>query len=381
MSCATPACDPCLRRSWLLAALASHIERVRAGGDRLTQLLGLEDEALIAALAGRRRRALWEQWRTFHAGTARERCRQRGISVVCRHDQRYPRPLRRDEEDRTAPAVLHVAGRLERLGELCAAPLVAIVGSRRASDYGLEVARSLARALSAAGVGVVSGLALGIDSAAHCGALEAGGATLAVLGGGADVPYPASKRELYRRIVAAGSVLSELPPGLRAYPWCFLARNRIIATLAEITIVVEGRLRSGALVTASYARERGRGVAAVPGRVTSPLAAGPNALLCDGALLVRDAQDVLDALFGAGTLFAPDGFGSAERPAAPAQPPLEPGLRALLDAIAAGRDTVGALARTQADVAQILSGLAELELIGLVRRCAGGRYCVSGPRW
>ncbi|HEX8206032.1 MAG TPA: DNA-processing protein DprA, partial [Solirubrobacteraceae bacterium] len=247
-------------------------------------------------------------------------------------------------------------------------PTVAIVGMRRASSYGRDVARALARDLAAAGVPVVSGMALGVDSDAHAGALDAGGLTVAVLASGADVPYPPSKRRLYEEIRRRGLVVSEMPPGFRARKWCFPARNRIIAGLGDLTIVVEAAERSGSLITADLAAKIGREVAAVPGPVTSPGAAGTNALLRDGATLVRNAQDVLDALFG---------VGNAPPPRRRTADGLDPPLRLLLDAVAHGRDTVAALAGASPDQAEAaLVGLTELELRGLVRREPGGRYAV-----
>jgi DNA processing protein len=239
---------------------------------------------------------------------------------------------------------------------------------RRASSYGRDVARALARDLAAAGVPVVSGMALGVDSDAHAGALDAGGLTVAVLASGADVPYPPSKRRLYEEIRRRGLVVSEMPPGFRARKWCFPARNRIIAGLGDLTIVVEAAERSGSLITADLAAKIGREVAAVPGPVTSPGAAGTNALLRDGATLVRNAQDVLDALFG---------VGNAPPPRRRTADGLDPPLRLLLDAVAHGRDTVAALAGASPDQAEAaLVGLTELELRGLVRREPGGRYAV-----
>ena len=145
---------------------------------------------------------------------------------------------------------------------------------------------------------VVSGLALGVDSAAHSGAVADAGsaAPVAVLAGGADRPYPASKRQLYAAVREAGAVVSEMPPGMGVHRWAFVARNRLIAALAKIVVVVEATERSGSLTTADLGAELGRTVAAVPGRITCPLAAGTHALLRDGALLVRGTRDVLDAL-------------------------------------------------------------------------------------
>ncbi len=174
-----------------------------------------------------------------------------------------------------------------------------MVGARRASSYGRALARELGRELAAAGLVVVSGLAFGIDACAHRGALEAG-RTVAVLGCGADVAYPAAHRSLWRRIQESGLVLSELPPGTGAWRWSFPARNRIMAALAAMTVVVEAAERSGSLITADLAADLGRDLGAVPGPVNSRVSAGPNNLLAGGACLVRDAQDVLDATIGPG---------------------------------------------------------------------------------
>jgi DNA processing protein len=251
--------------------------------------------------------------------------------------------------------------------ELLDAPTVAVVGARRATPYGLEVARGLGRGLSAAGVTVISGMALGVDSAAHAGALEAGGRTVAVLAGGADVAYPASKRRLHRRLVDEACALSEMPPGLRPRKWCFPARNRLIAALAGVTVVVEAVERSGALITARLARDQGREVAAVPGAVTSPRSRGTNALLRDGAHLVRDAQDVLDLLLGAGVARA----AASDRLAGLDEP-----LRDVLEAVAGGCDTAASLAATPAETGAAMIALSRLELLGHLRRGPGGRYQV-----
>lgn len=173
-------------------------------------------------------------------------------------------------------------------------PAVALVGARACSSYGRSVARSLGRDLAAAGVVVVSGMARGIDGDAHRGALDGGGATVAVLGCGIDRDYPAAHAELARRICDAGLVVSEYEPGVEPAPWRFPARNRIIAGLCRATVVVEARERSGALITADFALEEGREVLAVPGEITSSLSAGTNALLRLGAIPVTCADDVLE---------------------------------------------------------------------------------------
>lgn len=179
--------------------------------------------------------------------------------------------------------------------ELLDRPAVAIVGARACSSYGRSVARSLGRDLAAAGLVVVSGLARGIDGEAHRGALDGGGATVAVLGCGIDRDYPAAHGELARRICSAGGlVVSEYEAGIEPAPWRFPARNRIIAGLCRATVVIEARERSGALITADFALEEGREVLAVPGEITSSLSAGVNALLRLGATPVTCADDVLE---------------------------------------------------------------------------------------
>jgi DNA processing protein len=351
-------CADCLRRSWLLAELAEHIARAHERFGSLDSLLALGDHELVAALGGNRADAITAAWLSFDPEPARRRLRATGLAAVCRHDRHGYPPGLHDIPD--PPAVLHLAGARGLTCEVTAA----VVGARRATPYGLEVARTLGRGLAAAGVTVVSGMALGIDSAAHEGALEGGGPTIAVLAGGADVPYPPSKRRLYRRVLAAGCAVSELPPGFRPRRWCFPARNRLIAALSPLTVVVEAAARSGALITARLARELGREVGAVPGPITSPRARGVNDLLFDGAHVVRDVQDVLDLLFGAG----------GKRVAPDPRDRLEPALRRILDEVAAGRDTVGALAPSPSEAEAALVALSELELLGHVRRAPGGRY-------
>jgi DNA processing protein len=228
------------------------------------------------------------------------------------------------------------------------------------------VARSLGAALGRAGVTVLSGMAHGIDSAAHVGALDAEAPTIAVLPGPADRPYPASRRGLHRRVVATGAVVSELPPGTPVRRWMFPARNRIIAALAAMTVVVEAGERSGSLVTAGFAQQLARPVAAVPGQITRPQAAGSNALLAGGATVVRGPQDVLDALFGVGVRAAADDD----------RPELTDELALLLAGLADGHGTSTALVRAGYEPEEGLAALASLELAGYVRREGGGRYAV-----
>ncbi|CAA9513217.1 MAG: Rossmann fold nucleotide-binding protein Smf possibly involved in DNA uptake [uncultured Solirubrobacteraceae bacterium] len=361
------ACDRCLRQAWLVQRLGGRLEIARHEEVRLPEVLALSDEDLIAALGGPDPKEIRAEHASFDPGPARAAAARAGLTPVCVHDPLYPRRL---AEMRDAPSVLHVAGALERLERLGDEEVrtVAIVGTRRATRDGLEVARALGRDLALAGVPVMSGMALGIDSAAQRGAVDAGGLSVAVLAGCADVPYPRRERALHASLVQKGLVVSEAPTGGRAWKWSFPARNRIIAGLADLTVVVEAAERSGSLITADLAMRLGRDVAAVPGPVTSSVCAGTNGLLRDGAVLVRDAQDVLDALYGAGG--APVLRTTAVE--------LEPHLAVIFDAVAEGRNTVAALAGTSTERAeQAMIGLTELELRGLVRREPGGRYAVA----
>lgn len=328
-------------------------------------LLGLRDGELIAALAGRSRTAIEREYERFDAGAARARCAASAVTALCRCDPRYPAMLG-DLPDQ--PAVLYLHGEPARFEAGIACDRIAIVGARRATPYGLEQARALGRGIAAAGLTVVSGMALGVDAAAHAGALEVGGTTIAVLAGGPERAYPATKRRLHERIAATGAVVAELPPGTQARRWCFPARNRIIAALAQATVIVEAGERSGSLITAGLAADLGRDVAAVPGLVTAPLAAGTNGLIADGARLVRGPADVLELLLGCGAV---------ELPAPFAPELLEPDLLVLLERIGSGCDTVGALTADGTGLDAVLAGLAQLELRRRVRRGPGGRYVAT----
>ena len=235
-------------------------------------------------------------------------------------------------------------------------PSVAIVGARACSPYGGTVATALARELAAAGVVVVSGLARGVDAAAHRGALE-GGETVAVLGCGIDRDYPQAHAALAAQIASSGLVVSEYPPGVDPAPWRFPARNRIVAGLALAAVVVEARERSGALITADLALDEGREVLAVPGEITSALSRGTNALLRLGATPVTGAGDILAVL-------------GLEPRAGPAPPELTGPLAVVRDAVAAAPSGIDELVRvTGLDAGAVAAALAELELGGLV--CGG----------
>jgi DNA processing protein len=247
-------------------------------------------------------------------------------------------------------------------------PSVAIVGSRQATPYGLEAASRLAGDLAAAGALVVSGLARGVDSAAHRGALGAGGRTAAVLGSGVDVVYPPEHEELSGAIAADGVVLSEWPPGTAPRACHFPARNRIISGLSLAVVVVEAAEKSGSLITAGYALEQGRAVLAVPGNILSGRHRGCHALIRDGAAVVESAEDVLAELRSS-SLRPPACVGSAPEPADALVACMQPGES--YDVESLGRET-------GLSAPQLLSKLLGLELGGVVRRVDGGRFVRAG---
>jgi DNA processing protein len=372
------ACDDCLRRTDLIACLAGWLDVEWRRRDAPARVLALPDEALLDVSAETSVRRRYEG---FDPAAAREAVQASGLVAVCRCTERYPARLR-DLPD--PPAVLHIAG---DPGALADEDAVGIVGARRATAYGLSIAHELGRRLSAAGVTVVSGLALGVDSKAHEGAATVRGPRtpygadaraqeiaaapetplVAVLAGGAETPYPAGKRRLYETVRERGCVVSEMPPGFGIWRWSFVARNRIIAALSRVLVVVEAAERSGSLTTADLACELGRVVGAVPGRVTNRFAAGTHALIRDGAALVRGAEDVLDLLADvSGRRF--------ELPGPVAIADLPAPLARLLAAVEDGRGSLAELATGMTDARAVLAGLGELEARGLVRRGFGGRY-------
>jgi DNA processing protein len=256
-------------------------------------------------------------------------------------------------------------------------PMVAIVGTRRPTPYGLDIAARLAADLARAGICVVSGMALGVDAAAHEGALRAGGRTLAVLGSGADVRYPADNAGLYARIVGGGAVVSELPPGSDPRREHFPLRNRIIAALSLGVVFVQGRAgRSGAMGTASRAHELDREVLAVPGDVRAAMSSGPHAVLREGwGSICTDANDVLSVL-------APElGWAVEGRHALVIPPGLSPERRSALAALGDGPATASVLAaRAGLDLAIMRSALSGLELAGLVTRDIAGVFTATASK-
>lgn len=356
------ACPDCLRRAALLDLLSGRLEYVGRDPDRLAALLKLSDDELMQALGAANLAQLRERYAAIDTAAPPPA----GIARICHHDGRYPTALR---DGPGAPRMLHVAGGVKRLSELLAPPAVAIVGSRAPSDYGLEVAHGLGQSLAASGVTVISGLADGIAAAAHEGALDAGAPTLTVMGGGVDVCRPASCRALHQRLLQnGGCALAELPCGKGPGGWYGAARSRIVVALAQLVIVVEAGERRGELVHAHLAQATGRTLAAVPGRLRSPLSRGPHLLLREGALLVRDAQDALDALYGVGKRRAADSGEARERER------LDARLRSVLERVGAGQDTLSKLLAGEVVAQDTILALARLELGGYLVRGDGGRY-------
>jgi DNA processing protein len=298
------------------------------------------------------------------------------VRSIFRHESEYPFLL---AEISSPPDRLYAQGR-----PLTDAPHVAIVGTRTPTRYGLDVARWVAGALASCGVVIVSGMARGIDAAAHRGALEAGGTTVAVLGTGIDVEYPKANRKLREAILESGTLVTEFEPGIGPYPSNFPTRNRIVAGMSLGVVVVESRLDGGGMITARLGADFGREVFAVPGPVHSPLAAGPHALINDGAKILTSPADVLEELglraSGPASSSAsgdeeagtdPAAKGRGRRRLAPDEELIVKAMSAhpsLLDSIAAG-------ARIPTPAASAV--LARLELEGLVARHPGGRFALT----
>jgi DNA processing protein len=331
--------------SWRLAA-----DQLRSGQPPAAVLGRIA--ALCRADGADRRREL--------AARAREALDRRaalGVQLVSWLDADYPPALAAIPDP---PPVLWVRGQAAALSQ----PAVAIVGSRAGSPYALEVAARLAEDLAARGLAVVSGLARGVDSAAHRGALAADGVTVAVLGCGPDLVYPPEHRVMAAEIARAGAVITELVPGTPPLKWCFPLRNRIISGLSRAVVVIEAGERSGSLITARAALEHGRDVLAVPGNVLSGRNRGAHALLRDGAKIVESADDILEEL---GMAVNPRGAAGASKgtEADPLLACLPPGESCDLESICE---------RSGLTAARLLPRLLDLELQGWIRRAGGGRF-------
>jgi len=364
------------------AYLAALLSLDGVGPARLRALL--EGRVPEAAWQGIRGRAPWvtqavgsarlaAQWAQASASVdpagMRAVLRRLGLGIVDAASPAYPEPLRDDPEP---PGVLFVDGDLRAIGER----RVAIVGTRRCTRYGHDIAAELGYVLAAAGVTVVSGLALGIDAAAHRGALAGGHAPpVAVVASGLDRPYPRQNQALWREVAAAGAVLSEAPVGVHPEPWRFPSRNRVIAGLAEIVVVVESHERGGSLYTVSEALRRDRPVVAVPGPIRSAASAGTNALLADGCHVLTRIDDVLALL---------DLVGDTARPRSNGDERLlrqDPGDQTILDSLGWQPTTIDeVIAETGEAIDVVAQRLGHLERNGRIAR--RGRWyerCVELP--
>jgi DNA processing protein len=361
------ACDNCLRRGALVGLLARPIAGRLERPRRVAALLALPNDALIDAVAGPVRPQAERLLEEFDPEPARRELEEVGSHAVCRHDPDYPERLRHMVDP---PNPLYVRGSVARMAQLASEPCVAIVGARRCSSYARTVAADIGRGLAAAEVTVVSGLAQGVDGAAHRGALAGGTSALAVIASGPEYVYPKVNADVYAAIAREGAIVSELPPGTRPWKWSFPARNRIMAALSRVVVIVEAARASGSLITAEFASEMDCTVAAVPGHVTARGAAGSNDLLHEGAPVVRDAEDVLDLLYG---------VGQGKRAPAP-ETKLEPRLREVLDAVELGDGLGDAATRAGLSGGQLRAALGRLESLGFVTTDGFGGYTRTAAR-
>jgi DNA processing protein len=316
-------------------------------------------EMIAAGLDAKTSEALLRAQRTLDLDAELERAERAGVQLLTREHPGYPPAL---AQIPAAPPLLYVKGRLENVDDWS----VAVVGTRSPTTYGKEATRRLVGELAGAGVTIVSGLAIGVDTVAHTAALEAGGRTIAVLASGLDQVYPERNRPLAEQIVAHGALVSEFPLGTRPIPQLFPVRNRIISGLALGTLVVEAGVRSGALITVRYALEQGRDVFAVPGQIFSAKSMGPNQLIRDGAGLVSSAQDILEAL---------NLTSAAIQQEVQAALPEDPTEAALLELISYEPQHVDAIGlQSGLPITVVSSTLAIMELKGLIRQAGAMQY-------
>lgn len=347
-----PGVGPRMRQR-LLDYFGSARAVLEASKSQLTQVpeVGPQLAAAIRAAADRRQ-----------AQQVLALCQQEGIRLVCQSDPAYP-PLLKQIAD--PPGLLFLRGEILPRDQVA----IAIVGTRHPSLYGLRQAERLARSLARAGVTIVSGLARGIDAAAHRGALAASGRTLAVLASGVLTIYPPEHKELAEQIIPQGALVSEAPPAAEPLPGTFPQRNRLISGLSLGVVVVEAPHRSGALITAHHAAEQNREVFAVPGRVDDPTSHGCHRLIREGAKLVESAEDILEEL---GPLIQPTEGENGRLIHHPAELLLSPTEQTVLDAIGTDPTEIDQIVRTTGlPVPKVLSTLSVLEMRHLIRRLGG----------
>jgi DNA processing protein len=354
------------RAAWIALGLAPGI-----GYHRMAAIVAAAGSAsgawsapleLLGSAAGLSAAATAAAIRSTSPGDGRrliEQVGELGGTVLLPWDGAYPAALRDIEQP---PPFLCALGKLEHL----ALPAVAVVGSRDHTPYGARACRDLARTAAASGLAVVSGLARGLDAVAHQAALDAGGATIGVLGNGLGVVYPAANRHLYQRMARDGLILSEFPPGERPRAGWFPRRNRLVSGLAKVSVVVEAALKSGALVTAAAALEQGREVMALPGPIDSPTSAGANRLIRDGAAPYLEPRD----------LFA-HYPGIEPAPIAPARPASGRSADPLCAALADGPLPLDVLTgRSGLGASGALARLTALELEGVLVRRPDGLFAL-----
>jgi DNA processing protein len=324
----------------------------RAAASELREVAGVGQKLAAAVIAAR----------DLDIAAEREVCRDANIAILTESSDNYPRALR---EIHDPPGVLFMQGGLlpaDALG-------VAIVGSRHATPYGLAQAERLASGLARAGLTVISGLARGIDGAAHRGALAAGGRTIAILGGGLLCLYPPEHAPLAAEVAKSGAVLSEVPPRMQPMSGAFPQRNRIISGMSLGVIVVEASDRSGALISARHAMEQGREVFAVPGRIDNRMAKGCHQLIRDGATLIESVDDVLEQL---GPLVAPTTSAEGVEVRHPAELQLNELEQQVLQNIDGEPTSIDAIiTRSGLPPHSILATLSVLEMRRLIRRLSG----------
>lgn len=337
-----------VRVNRLLGYFNDPSEILKAPAGELRQVEGIGPKA-AATISG------WQQ--QVDLGSELTRIERFGCQIITAHDGIFPKLL---SEIYDPPLLLYVRGALSKVD----AHAIAMVGTRQSTLYGHQTAERLARQLAASGVTVVSGGARGIDSAAHEGALQSGGRTIAVLGTGLDIVYPAENIKLYERIAEQGAVITQFPFGRRGDKQSFPIRNRIVAGMTQGTVVVEANRASGALITANFAAEYGRTVYAVPGRIDSPRSAGCHDLIKDGAQLCESAEDVL-AEFAHLNAIAPE---QVERPMPTLSHP-EQQIFNVLTHEAMQQDEI--IRRSELPAAQVSVALLQLEMKKLIQQHPG----------
>ena len=345
-------------RQTLLERFGTPAAVFAATPDELLEVSGIGPKiaaSIVAAAHSGRAEAEWEQ------------CQRHGIDLISQQDSAYPSALVRICDP---PGVLYCKGKLEPRDELA----VAIVGSRRCTVYGRQQAERMGGALARAGVTVISGLARGIDAAAHRGALEAGGRTIAVLGTGLDNIYPPEHAELAEAVARQGAIVTEVALATAPLPGLFPQRNRIISGMSMGVLVVEATRNSGALHTVRHALEQGRDVFAIPGRIDSLASEGCHDIIRDGAILVRHVDDILQ---GIGSLTAPVKVGGEEGSVHSARELLlDDQERRLLNLVTMEPIHIDLVLREAGiEASRALATLTVLEMRRLIRRLPGGQYC------